>query len=155
MGTIFNEALTFYFAAKTRALITTCITSLFILLFIYTATSKILAFQEFSNTLYTVPLIGQFRVAVSALVIAALLISGILLIIPFTQRSGLYSALLLIIIFNCYLVYMVSFAVVMPCTCGGITEFMSWKGHIWVNTLLILLASLGILTNQSYKKQQL
>lgn len=126
---------------------------IFILLFMYTATSKIFTFREFNNTLYMIPLFGPYHQAVAVFIIASEIVIGGLLIVPSTKWAGLYATLLLMVIFTVYLIYMVSYAVLLPCSCGGITVELSWKNHIWLNICLIVLLSVCLLTKQN--KQQL
>jgi len=154
METQFKKQLSTYLSAKTRSIIADGISALFILLFIYTATSKIFTFKDFSNVLYVVPVIHSLPGTAAVSVIAVQIIVGLLLIIPFTQKTGLYATVLLLLIFTVYLIYMVNFVDILPCNCGGVSSYLSWENHIWFNTILIFLACSGILTNQSYKKQQ-
>lgn len=148
MRTVIRARLSSYLGNKVRAIITDTITYAFIVLFIYTATSKIFDFREFSNGLYVVPVLGTYRFVVAALIISSQLIIGALLIVPVTQKIGLFGSLLLLFIFTIYLIYMVSFADVLPCSCGGISSYLSWKAQIWCNAVLVILAGFGILTNQ-------
>jgi len=148
METTLRKKLSIYFGEKTRQIITTGIVSFFILLFIYTATSKIFTFKEFSNGLHMVPVFGTFHSIVAVIIISLDIIIGFLLIVPATQKIGLYCTLVLLFIFTVYLIYMVSFVDILPCSCGGITSYLSWEDHIWCNSILILLAGFGILTNQ-------
>ena len=148
METALKKKMSFYLGNKSRQILTTGIVSLFILLFIYTATSKIFTFKDFSTILYMVPFFGNFHAMVAVTIISLDMIIGILLIIPATQKIGLYCTLVLLFIFSVYLIYMVSFVDILPCSCGGITSYLSWEDHIWCNSILILLAGFGILTNQ-------
>lgn len=154
MGTIIKKRPSFFLSAKRRVLINNAIVSLFILLFIYTATSKIYAFRDFDNILHFVPVFGSFHLTIAVLIISSQIIIGALLIIPSTKDRGLYATLVLMFIFTIYLIYMVFFENVRPCSCGGISAQLSWENHIWLNMILTGLAFLGLLTNQN-KKQQL
>lgn len=147
METIIKKRLSLFLSVKRRALINDIIISLFILLFIYTATSKIFAFKDFDNVLHFVPVFGSLHLIISVLIISSQIIIGALLIIPFTKKTGLYATLILMIIFTIYLIYMVFFENIRPCSCGGITARLSWENHIWLNMILTCLAFLGLLTN--------
>jgi len=148
MGTFVKEALSFYLGHKAMGVVANTIISFFILLFIYIATEKIFNFRDFSNGFYTVPILGTHRSIVAGLIIFSQLVIGILLIIPVTQKRGLYATLALLLIFTIYLTYMVSFMDVLPCSCGGVSSALSWKEHIGLNVFLMFLAGFGILTNQ-------
>jgi len=148
METTIKRKSPFYFGAKTKVF-TDLISYLFILLFIYTASSKIFTFQDFNNMLHVVPIFGPYHMEISVLIISAEIIIGALLIIPFTKKTGLLATLILMLIFTIYLIYMVSFEKVLPCSCGGVISSLSWKNHIWFNAGLIFLSSLSLLTNKS------
>lgn len=141
-------------SAKTKVIVTDVIISLFILLFVHTATSKIFTFQGFDKVLGEVPMFGSFHTFVAVFIISIEIIIAALLIIPATKKIGLYATLILMIIFTIYLTYMVAVSSRLPCSCGGIISHLSWQNHIWLNAALIGVALLGLLTNQN-KKQPL
>jgi len=147
METTIKRKSFFCFGEKTKVF-ADLISYLFILLFIYTASSKIFTFQDFNNVLHVVPIFGPYHIVISVLIISAEIVIGVLLIIPFTKKTGLLAALFLMIIFTIYLIYMVSFEKVLPCSCGGVISHLSWRNHIWFNAGLIFLSSLSLLTNK-------
>lgn len=149
-----KEKLPFLTGAKNGEITVDILVYLFILLFVYTATSKIYGFREFNSVLYSIPLFGSAHFILAVLIISLQLVIGFLLIIPSTKSLGLYATLILLVIFTVYLIYMVSFAATLPCSCAGISANLTWKNQIWLNIILIVLAGFGILTNQ-YKKQPL
>ena len=116
METTLKKKLSFYLSDKSREIITTGIASFFILLFIYTATSKIFMFKDLSNGLYMVPVVGHLHSIIAVVIIALDIIIGVLLIIPATQKIGSYGTLALLFIFTVYLIYMVSFVDILPCS---------------------------------------
>lgn len=140
--------------AKTGEIIIDIIIYLFILLFVYTASSKLYGFKDFDNVLHFIPVFGSAHFIMAVLIITLQLIIAALLIIPSTKKIGLYATLVLLVIFTAFLLYMVFFSKVLPCSCAGITSKLSWKNQTWLNIILIVMVSFGILTNQ-YKKQQL
>lgn len=154
MKTIIKKELLLLTGIKNRELIIDILVYLFILLFVYTATSKIYGFRDFNSVLYSIPLFGSAHFILAVLIISLQLVIGLLLIIPSTKSFGLYATLILLIIFTVYLIYMVSFAATLPCSCAGLSPNLTWENQIWLNIILIVLAGFGILTNQ-YKKQQL
>jgi uncharacterized membrane protein YphA (DoxX/SURF4 family) len=117
---------------------------LFILLFLYTATSKLLTFRSFEHVLGQSVLIGNYNTVVAWLIPTIEIVIGILLIVPKTKRIGLISSLVLMIIFTAYLIYMVNSGSRLPCRCGGIISGLSWKNHIIFNFALVALAALGV-----------
>ena len=127
-----------------RSTIVEIIAALFILLFVYTATSKLFAFNQFQYTLGRSPLIGKMAPAVAwGLPIVELLIA-LLLFIPRTRKWGLWSSFVIMILFTGYLTYMIYFTPDRPCSCGGVLKQMTWRQHLVFNIGFTLLALLGI-----------
>lgn len=144
MKTSINKPLSFQVATKTRLLAIEIITYLFVLLFIYTAASKIMTFESFINVLGHSPLIqGHNRLIAWAIVSVEIGIS-IMLIIPQSRKIGLYGSFSLMTLFTIYLIYMVTSGVQLPCYCGGVVSAMTWTQHVWFNIAITGLAWLGI-----------
>jgi putative oxidoreductase len=129
------------------------ISAVFILLFMYTASSKLFEFQKFQGTLAASPLIGK---SLAPIVAWALPITEIviclLLFFPRTRRKGMWASLLLMIAFTGYIGYLAYFAPHKPCSCGGVLKDLSWKEHFVFNVGFTLLAALGLWL---YRKQRL
>lgn len=152
METIMKKRSPFLSGEKRNEIITEVIVSFFILLFMHTATSKIFTFKSFDKVLSEVPMFGSFHTAIAVLIPSLEILIGALLIIPITRKTGLYATLILMVIFTIYLSYMVISMNRLPCSCGGIISHLSWQNHIWLNAGLIVLASIGILTNLNKKQ---
>lgn len=117
---------------------------LLILLFAYTAFSKLFTFHRFNSVLSIAPLIGKYSTLFAIIIPALELIIVLLLLLPRTQRTGLISATTLLILFTAYLVYMVLTDPNLPCSCGGAIQQLSWKQHIAFNIFFILVGMVGI-----------
>jgi putative oxidoreductase len=121
------------------------VSTLLILLFTYTAVSKLLEFDTFKGQMLNQPL-PKFLSSqlVWAVPLAELVTAGLLVIKPF-RLIGLCCALLLMTGFTLY-VALVLFHVFerVPCSCGGIMESLSWEGHLIVNALFWLMALIGV-----------
>lgn len=127
-----------------RTHLTEIIAALFILLFVYTATSKFLEFTSFRYVLSRSPLIGdKAPVLAWALPLLEFGIS-LLLFFPRTRRQGLWASLAIMIFFTGYLVYMIYFTPNRPCSCGGVLKQMSWKQHVIFNLFFVALAALAL-----------
>lgn len=120
------------------------ISSLFILLFLYTAISKVIDFKHFSNTLTTAPLLRQYGKLLSWLIPCSEILMAALLFLPKTRKIGLWGSLGLMLGFTGYLAYMLFFSKVRPCSCGGVIEKMTWNQHFIFNIFFTLLAVLGL-----------
>lgn len=125
------------------------LSSLFILLFVYTAVSKWIDHRSFQNTIQQSPLIGSFAGVVAwALPLLELGISG-LLFFESKRKAGFYAAGSLLIILTGYIGYMLLFSPHLPCSCGGVIKYLSWSEHLVFNVLWILLSLLGIVLSES------
>jgi hypothetical protein len=120
------------------------ISSLFILLFVYTAVSKLIDIKHFSNTLQSAPRIGEKGKILAWFIPAAEIAISILLFFPKTRKKGLWGSLSLMLLFTGYLAYMVFIPQPRPCTCGGVIEKMTWNQHFIFNIFFTLLAGLGL-----------
>jgi hypothetical protein len=127
-----------------RSIIVDIISSLFILLFVYTAVSKLSTIRMFQVVLHKSPLIGEFNVLLSwAVPITELLITA-LLFVPRTRRLGLAVSLALMSLFTLYLCYMLLFTPDLPCSCGGVLKTLTWNEHLLFNIFFIFLAVTGL-----------
>jgi hypothetical protein len=115
---------------------------LFILLFAYTASDKLIHVHIFQDALKKSPLIGKFATLVSYTI--PVIEIAVIALLLFYNRIGLYASLILISLFTLYLGYMIIFAPHLPCTCGGIISKLTWKQHLVLNSFFILLALTGI-----------
>jgi putative oxidoreductase len=127
-----------------KATIVEITSSLLILLFVYTALSKLAGFVQFKETLRKSPFIGSNASWIAWMLPVTELIVALLLLMPFTRLLGLYSSLALMIIFTVYIAYMLAFTPKLPCSCGGVLKDMTWKQHLVFNIFFTLLASIGV-----------
>lgn len=138
-------------SAKTREIIVDITVYLFIILFMYTAASKILTVKSFASTLAKSPLIGSYNMIVAYAIPIVEIIISIVLIFPFIRKAGLYASFLLMTVFTAYLAYMVLSGNKLPCHCGGVISTMTWQQHIWFNLGFVALAIIGLTINGKKK----
>lgn len=110
------------------------IAAFLILLFLYTAITKLKAPHTFAAALAHSPLLGNFATTLSWLVPFTELIIVALLILPSTRRTGLWWSAGLMLMFTAYILYMLLTQSTLPCTCGGVLEQWNWRTHFWFNT---------------------
>jgi hypothetical protein len=128
-----------------RKTIIEIIAALFILMFVYTAASKILDFRNFKWMLRDVPLISKkFASFVAYGIVSVEILVSVLLFFPRTRKLGLWSSLFLMLIFTVYIGYLSIFVKGLPCTCGGVISSMTWKQHFYFNIIFTLLAALAL-----------
>lgn len=140
---------------KNHSGLLTIIKLLFILLFGYTATSKLIHLGQFEEQLGRFPLIHSHASFIAwAVPTVELVVAGLYMIHRFFLMV-LYGSLSLMIVFTGYILTVLLFGENIPCSCGGIVSSMGWKTHILFNSLWIALAVLGIVTLQKVKNGQL
>ena len=127
------------------------ISSLFILVFVYTAISKLLAHNAFAMTLNKSPLISFAATFLSWAVPLIELVISAMLFFPRSRNIGLMATLTLISAFTIYIAYMLITSSHLPCSCGGVITKLSWNQHLWLNVFLVVLAAAGISLNKHLK----
>jgi hypothetical protein len=121
---------------------------LLILLFAYAAFSKIAGHTIFRAQLTKFPVLGNYSLFLSWFIPYVELCIVALLFIPKFHTSGFFASAILLTIFSIFLILMVSFAVNLPCSCGGIIALLSWKQHIFFNLFFLALSVTGISLNR-------
>ena len=130
---------------KRTQLIADIISSILLILFLYTALSKLWDYENFRGTLSRSPLLAPFAALLAVLIPVAELIIVVLLFLPTFRRWGFYASFNLITLFTGYLIYMILRTPDLPCSCGGVLAALSWKQHIFFNLVFILLSLAGII----------
>ena len=137
-----------------RNLIIEIISSLLILLFVYTAISKLLDYTAFKNVLHVSPLIAsKAGIVALALPITEGLVS-ILLFLPRTRLWGFYGSLALMSVFTLYLAYMINFTPKLPCSCGGVLKQMTWNQHLLFNIFFLIISAIGFMLERKRVKRK-
>ncbi len=130
---------------KRKGLIVEIISALLIVLFFYTALSKLADPVTFRVVLGKSPLIGKNNVIVSWLVPIAEIMASFLLFVPRFRRAGLYASFVLMTAFTLYVGYMLIFTPDLPCSCGGVITKLGWKSHLLLNITFTILSLVALL----------
>jgi hypothetical protein len=129
--------------------LTESISLLFTILFLYTATSKLMEYNVFKEQIATSTILAPISSTLAVTLPLLEIVIAFLLFVPRSRLVGLYLSLGLMIVFTGYIIAMLSFNEHVPCSCGGIIEKLSWKSHIILNSSLIALALAGIFIQRS------
>jgi putative oxidoreductase len=130
---------------RKQLLLNVCI-ALLILLYSYTAVSKIIdqyrfVFQMTLSPFIVVknfaPFLGWFIPLIELAIVIGLCFEK-------TQKVALLISLGLLISFEIYIVGMLMTGLKLPCACGGVIAFMSWKVHVLFNVIFILINVIAI-----------
>ena len=123
---------------------------LYIVLFVYAATSKILDFENFKVQLGQSPLLTAFADYVAIGVPAIEYVITLMLIIPKFRFYGLLAAFSLMLMFSTYIVIILNSGQFIPCSCGGILEKMGWTEHLIFNIGFVLLALIALILHRKF-----
>jgi uncharacterized membrane protein YphA (DoxX/SURF4 family) len=127
-----------------RKSILEAISLLFILLFVYTAVSKFLDYENFRVVIGQSPLLTRFAPMLAISVPVAEIVIALLLAVPRYRRAGLYASFAMMVPFTTYIIVLVTLSEKVPCSCGGVISRMTWKQHLYFNLGFVLLALLGM-----------
>ena len=136
-----------------RSTVVEIISSLLVLLFVYSALSKLFDYSTFKLQLSKSPYITDFAFLIAwALPVVELLIA-VLLFFNRTRLAALYGSLFLMTMFTAYIYSMLNFSYYIPCSCGGVLSKMTWGQHLWFNIFFVAISITGILLQVRLKTQ--
>ena len=119
------------------------ICSLLILLFIYSSLSKLSDYKLFTVQLSKSPFITSISNFVAWSIPTIEIVISLLLIKQRTRLIGLYASFFLMSLFTAYLIIMLNVSYYIPCSCGGVLEYLSWNQHIIFNAFFIAISAAG------------
>lgn len=129
-----------------------------ILLFMYTAVSKLLQQSVFVFQMRRAPLpLMQTLAPIIGWAVPIIeLVLVVLLYVNRTRFLGIVCSLVLMVSFEVYIIGMkiieMQTGVDLPCTCGGIVSNMGWTTHLLFNAVFIFLLGLSIYYGRKMKK---
>jgi uncharacterized membrane protein YkvI len=134
-----------------RNIIKTITPPLLIILFIYAAVSKSLAFSDFRHQLHNQEFPRWLADILLYTLIPVELGAAVLLVCRRTQRAGLCLSVLLMTLFSGYIgLVMLHFWDRIPCSCGGILTDMGWGTHLVFNLFFLASALTALLLNDKH-----
>jgi putative oxidoreductase len=133
--------------------ITDTIAVLLIILFVYTASSKMLDFAQFKVQL-EIQAIPRWSVPILLYTLPGIEVStALLLAFPSSRLIGFYLSVALIVVFTAYiglaLLHMFSR---MPCSCGGVLKSLGWKNHFFFNLFFLLSSLTGLMLEKRERR---
>jgi len=143
---------------KTSALLQV-ISAMLILLFVYTAVSKLLDFEQFKVQMYNQTLPRQVSTILIWLLPEIELLAASFLFFETTRSYGLYFSFILMFLFTGYIaLVLLNYFGRVPCSCGGVIKTFGWQMHLIFNSFFLLLSLSGIyITNRErriYNKEK-
>ncbi|RZK26470.1 MAG: hypothetical protein EOO43_02730 [Flavobacterium sp.] len=135
------------------------ICSLLILLWVYTAISKLANFAEFERQLNNQTFGKAFTTYLLWLIPVTEIAAALLLFFNRTRLYGLVLSALLMALFTGYIsLVLLGYYDRVPCSCGGVLKQLGWSAHLWFNLFFLLLSVLGIywmLINKNVERDKL
>jgi len=137
---------------KKRQAIVETICYLYSILFLYTASSKLMGLSDFKLQLDRSEILGPFAEWIAWMVPVLEIVLAILLLTKVYRLATLYGSLILMTLFTGYIAWILRFSDHIPCSCGGAISSMGWKTHLVFNACWMLLALIGIVLLENLKK---
>ena len=137
-----------------RTTIIEAIVFLYAILFLYTGISKLIDYHVFKENIAESPILAPIATPIAWGLPWVEFVATGLLIIPRWRLKGLYTSLILMILFTGYVIGILLFDEHLPCSCGGILQQLTWPQHMIFNTTFIILAIIAILLQRKEKKAQ-
>lgn len=129
--------------------------SILVLLFTYIGINQLIFREDFELNLLNSPLlpIPETGIFLLSWFIPILeLLAVFLLLWSRTYLLGLYLGIFLFIMYTSYSLGILYFASYIPCSCGGMLKFLSWKQQLWVSLGGLMMAILTFYFNKTVKK---
>jgi hypothetical protein len=126
---------------------------LYMFLFLYAASSKLLDFETFTVQLAQSPLLSAYASIIAWLVPGTEIAIALLLMVPKYRTWALHAAFTLMVMFTAYIYIILNFSEFIPCSCGGVLEALSWTQHLVFNLAFILLAGVAIFIAGHWNKK--
>lgn len=123
--------------------------ALLIVLFVYTAVSKLMDFTTFRLQLDKSPYLQEMSWLMVWLVPIIEIGISILLLLPSYRRAGFYAAFFLMCLFTGYIYAILNYSDFIPCACGGVLAHLSWTQHFFFNLAFVGIALTGIVSSAS------
>lgn len=109
-----------------------------VILFSYTAVSKLIDIPLFSYEMHNQPLPHWMRTGLVYFLPAIELLIVISLLIENTITIGLLASLIIMLFFTAYTALILGGAFHrIPCSCGGVIKNLTWKQHLFFNLFFV------------------
>jgi putative oxidoreductase len=119
--------------------------SLLILLFVYTALSKWLAFDDFKAQMHNQEVASWVADGLVWLLPPVEIMAALLLLFEPSRYAGFWMSFILMAVFTGYIGLVVAgYYERTPCSCGGVLKSMGWTAHLLFNCFFLLLSLFSI-----------
>jgi hypothetical protein len=130
------------------------IISLIIVLFLYTAASKLIDYKGFAAAMRNQVFPNRFVPTLVIILPAAEILTVVLLLFEKTRVFGLLASVLLMTVFTGYVAsVMMHFFPRVPCSCGGVIKHLGWGLHLLLNLFYLMISVVGLFIQIQKQKQ--
>lgn len=127
---------------------------LLILLFLYTALSKWMNFEEFYGQMNNQRLDNKYTPLLVWGIPSVELLAVGLMAFTRTRLYGLYLSAVLMFVFTGYIaLVLLKFWDKIPCSCGGVIRHMTWGQHLVFNIFFLIIAVVGVFLERKAMRQ--
>ncbi len=138
---------------KYKSSLLTFICTLLILLWIYTASSKLMDVQEFKRQLANQTLGKNAAIFLLWFIPISEILAALLLLFTKTRLAGLALSAGLMFLFTSYIgLVLLGYYDRVPCSCGGVLKEMGWQMHFWFNLYFLAISCFGLWLIKSGKE---
>lgn len=128
-----------------RKMIVEVICFLFIVLFVYAATNKLLDLEKFRVQIGQSPLLTFIAPFAAWFIPISEIAIALMLAVPRFRIEGLYASFGMMVMFTAYILAILNFSAHIPCSCGGVLEQLGWTEHLIFNLGFVMLGLVGII----------
>ncbi|WP_176885031.1 MauE/DoxX family redox-associated membrane protein [Dyadobacter soli] len=129
-----------------RSLIIRLITAALIILYFYTALSKVIDYEKFRAQMLNQTFPSWLSHLAFWLLPPAELLAVLLLVNPSMRHAGLWLSTLLMTAFTGYMgLVLLDFFSRRPCSCGGVISSLSFESHFLFNLFFLTLSITGLM----------
>ncbi|MEC7769819.1 MAG: MauE/DoxX family redox-associated membrane protein [Bacteroidota bacterium] len=125
------------------------------ILFIYTASSKLMHLEIFQLRLERMPQLSPIAHWIAWLIPFTELVIAGLLLIPKYRLAGIYTSLILLGIFTGYIILVLQTNDSVPCSCGGVLSALGWRDHILLNACFMAISLIAIILNTKQNRNKI
>jgi len=135
--------------------ILTGIVFLLILLWVYTAASKLVDFNAFERELANQAFSRKTAQILLWVIPTVELVAAFLLLLNKTRLAGLTFSFFLLLLFTGYVALVLAdYYDRVPCSCGGVLKQLDWQAHFWFNLFCLGINTIGLLLVRKQHKNE-
>jgi putative oxidoreductase len=138
---------------KARSVFNLVAAAMLIILFVYTAASKLMDIKEFKGSINNQPFDNRFTILFLIGLPFFEFLATAFLFFAKTQLYGFILSALMMTVFTGYIaLILLGFYSRIPCSCGGVIKQLTWTQHLLFNLFFLILAITGALFEWKNKK---